>query len=583
MNFRSLLLLCALTGPAAAGVFPGNVDTSFTASVDDIVRTTAVQTDGKIWVGGDFSRVNGVARSRVARLHTDGTLDTFNANLTENVGIEPLYVVSQQTDGKIVLGGGFTTAAGVTRNNIARFNVDNTLDPGFNPNPNADVWCTCIQTDGSIVLGGQFGSMNGTSRGRIARVSAAGVLDGSFNPNSNNTVSTVALQADGRMVLGGPFTTMGGTSRSRIARVNANGTLDTTFNPNANDHCRAIAIQADGKIIVAGLFTMVGGTTRNHLARLNADGTLDGAFNPNVNDEILTVAVQCDGRIIIAGKFTMVGTTARNGIARILSDGSLDPSFNPNADGFVYSAAIQSDGKIILGGDFSTVGGEPRMGLAKLNNDPAIQNLTVPGSTRVQWLRGGAAQETHYVSFEFSTNGGTAWAPLGSGTRIPGGWELTGLNLPAAGHVRARARVASGRGNGSSWLIETVSAYNLLTPQQTWRQANFGTPDNSGNAADNADPDKDGLENLVEFAFGRNPNTPDAAALPQWVLTDDDYSLTFTRPAGVDGITYIGEYSTSMATGSWTPAVNVSTPPAYHFLAPAITERLYLRVRVTAP
>ena len=130
--------------------------------------------------------------------------------------------------------------------------------------------------------------------------------------------------------------------------------------------------------------------------------------------------------------------------------------------------------------------------------------------------------------------------------------------------------------------MEAVSPFLFLTPLQTWRQANFGTPNATGNAADNADPDKDGLENLVEFAFGLNPNTPDAASLPQWVLDEDVYVLAFTRPAGVSGITYVGEYSTSLAAGSWTPAENVGTPPAYTFLAPAVAQRLYLRVRVTA-
>ena len=69
----------------------------------------------------------------------------------------------------------------------------------------------------------------------------------------------------------------------------------------------------------------------------------------------------------------------------------------------------------------------------------------------------------------------------------------------------------------------------------------------------------------------------------QCQLSDDDYNLAFTRPAGVSGITYVGEYSTSLAPGSWTPAENVGTPPVYTFLAPATTQRLYLRVRATVP
>ena len=109
------------------------------------------------------------------------------------------------------------------------------------------------------------------------------------------------------------------------------------------------------------------------------------------------------------------------------------------------------------------------------------------------------------------------------------------------------------------------------------------TPQKTGSAANSAVPDKDGLENPIAFTFGLIPNTPDTAALPEWELEDDDDSLTFTRPPGVDGITYIGEYSMSMAPGSWTASPNSGTPPDYLFFAPAVTQRLYLRVQVTAP
>ncbi len=134
----------------------------------------------------------------------------------------------------------------------------------------------------------------------------------------------------------------------------------------------------------------------------------------------------------------------------------------------------------------------------------------------------------------------------------------------------------------------TYAAFNglaitTISPLQLWRQANFGTPYATGNAADNADPEKDGLENLVEFAFGLKPNVPDAAALPQWVLADEDYSLAFTRPANVSGVTYVAEYSPSLAPGSWTAATNFGTAQNYNFLVLASTQRLYLRVRVTMP
>lgn len=51
----------------------------------------------------------------------------------------------------------------------------------------------------------------------------------------------------------------------------------------------------------------------------------------------------------------------------------------------------------------------------------------------------------------------------------------------------------------------------------------------------------------------------------------------------VSGVTYIAEYSTSLAPGSWTPVSNSGTATNYAFFAPAVTQRLYLRLRVTVP
>jgi hypothetical protein len=85
----------------------------------------------------------------------------------------------------------------------------------------------------------------------------------------------------------------------------------------------------------------------------------------------------------------------------------------------------------------------------------------------VEWLRGGASPEAQDVAFDLSTDRGTTWKALGAGTRISGGWEKTGLSLPTSGLVRARARVICGRYNGSSGLVETVTAYSLLTSRLT--------------------------------------------------------------------------------------------------------------------
>ncbi len=578
MNARVLSSLCALLLRAGAPAAPGDVDLTYNPNPSARCYAPTLQPDGRAVLGGAYTTVGGVSRNYLARISTAGTLD---AAFNPNSGGPSVYSIVVQPDGSLVFSGTFTTAGGVSRSRIAKVSAAGTLD-AFNPNANGDVYNIAPQPDGRLIIGGTFTSVGGVLRNRVARLSASGGVDPGFNPNANNRVRTIALLPDGSMILAGDFTAVGGTARTGLAKLSSAGVLLPSFAPTFDAAAYTVALQPDGKILAGGAFSFVGSAPRSRIARLLPDGTVDGGFNLGANDLVRSFTIQTDGKIIISGNFTVVAGQTRNRFARLHPDGSLDMTFNPNANAIGWGASLQTDGRVLARGDFTTVGGLTRNYYARLQNDPATESVDLPSPARVEWLRGGASPEAVGVTAELSVNGGAAWSPLAPAIRIAGGWEFTGLSLPASGQIRLRARVSGGYGNGSSGLVETVRAYSF-SALEVWRHTHFGTAASAGSAADNADPDKDGLENLVEFAFGLNPNTPDAAALPEWELEDDDYSLTFTRPAGVDGITYAAEYSTSMAPGSWTPAVNVSTPPAYHFLAPAVTQRLYLRVRVTMP
>ena len=210
-------------------------------------------------------------------------LDGFDPNANGTI-----RVVVVQPDGKILIGGDFTTlspngGAAVTRNRIARLNPDGTLDTAFNPNANGTVYAIAVQADGKILVGGAFTSIGGQTRNHIARLDATTGLADSFDPNANSDVYSIAVQADGKILVGGAFTSIGGQTRNRIARLDATTGLADSFNPNANDVVYSIAVQADGKILVGGDFTSIGGQTRNRIARLDATTGLADSFNPNAN------------------------------------------------------------------------------------------------------------------------------------------------------------------------------------------------------------------------------------------------------------------------------------------------------------
>ena len=441
---------------------PGDVDAGPASSADGPVFSTTPQPDGKLVVGGGFTMLGGVARNFLGRLNGDGTVDAaFNPNANGQVN-----GVAVQRDGKIVVGGGFTTLGGAAHNRLARLNADGTVDAAFNPDVGHQVLAMALQADGRIIIGGYFTTVNGSARNYIARLNADGTLDAGFNPNANGFVYGSAALPDGRIVVGGNFTGIGGVARNYTARLNADGSVDAGFNPNTDGSVRSTVLQPDGKLVIGGNFYTVGGSPRGSVARLNPDGTLDTGFNPNADAVVHTVALQTDGKLVIGGAFSTVGGQESHRVARINPDGTLDGTFNPDVGGAspsVFSAAVQADGKVFVGGIFGTVGGLVRANLARLSNDAATQALTVSGPERVQWLRGGTSPEAQEVGFESSKDGGATWTSLGSGTRISGGWEKTGLNLTGNGQVRARARLTGGYYNGSSGLAEATVGFAFNT------------------------------------------------------------------------------------------------------------------------
>src|SRR5687768_17379325 len=257
---------------------------------------------------------------------------------------------------------------------------------GFDPNANNLILAVVVQPDGKILIGGGFSTLspNGgaaVTRNGIARLNPDGTLDAAFDPNANGSVNTIALQADGKIVIGGFFTTLspnGGVAvtRNRIARLNPDGTLDASFDPNANGAVRSLAVQPDGKILVGGQFNganSIGGQARNRFARLDPATGMADSFDPNANNTVFAIAVQRDGKILAGGNFNganSIGGQMRNRIARLDPTTGLADGFDPNANGGVFAIAIQPDGRILAGGSFNganSIGGQLRNRIARLD------------------------------------------------------------------------------------------------------------------------------------------------------------------------------------------------------------------------
>jgi uncharacterized delta-60 repeat protein len=462
---------------------PGTVDPTLSTTVDTAVNAVAVQADGKILLGGTFTMVNGTARNRVARLLADGALDTtFNPGADGTVN-----AIVVGTDGAIYLAGAFTTVAGTGRLGLAKLLPDGTLDATFTTESSTSgaaglVLCLALQADGRLLAGGQFSSgLTGGSAPYLARLNLNGTVDSAFNPVVDNSILTIQPQPDGKLVVSGVFTTVGGQPRARLARLNADGTLDASFTADADNNVVALALAADGKMWLGGAFVNVGGQARARLARLLPNGSVDAGFNPGADGVVRTLAAQADGRVLIGGAFTTVGGQSRSRLARLMADGSVDPTFRADANNTVNGLGVSRDGRVVAVGNFTSVDGQPNTTrVARLLNEPATEALTASGGTQVTWQRAGSAPEAEAVRFELSVDAGATWSALGNGTRVAGGWQLSGLTLPGNGLLRGRAQVRSGERGSSGGLVETVATIVNTVPSAGSALAavnlNAGTP-----------------------------------------------------------------------------------------------------------
>jgi uncharacterized delta-60 repeat protein len=200
----------------------GTLDTEFNPGPSGVAYALAIQADGKILVGGSFTTLGGQPRNNFGRLNADGTVDSgFNPGADRDV-----YSLVVQSDGRILVGGWFGAIAGQGRGHLARLNADGIPDPTFTIGAGGGqygfnyVYSLALQADGKIIVGGAFTTLGGQTRNRIGRINPDGSLDAGFDPGADDEVYSLAVLPDGKVLVGGDFTTLGGRPRSRLGRLN---------------------------------------------------------------------------------------------------------------------------------------------------------------------------------------------------------------------------------------------------------------------------------------------------------------------------------------------------------------------------
>jgi uncharacterized delta-60 repeat protein/uncharacterized repeat protein (TIGR01451 family) len=370
------------------------------------VNAVAIQANGMAVIGGDFDAFNSTPINYIARLQTNGFMDN---SFTSGLGRGPnnfVNAVAIDSSGRIVIGGNFTSVNASNAFYIARLNFDGSLDTSFATGFgfNSYVYALAIDANGNILVGGDFTSFNTTNCNHIARLLPSGGLDTNFLPSSNlgvtngtdQDVLAVAVDTLGKVIIGGNFSTVNGTNWNHIGRLLANGSVDTSFNPSlgADGDVMALAVQPDNSIILGGSFHNFNLISRNSIARLTSGGVLDTAFAPGsgFDDIVYSLVLQPDGNILVGGQFTKYNGNRRVALARLLGGqgsqtgegGWLDTSFMDTAynqfAGFpnhyyntnayntndyppsnyrnqVLAMGLQADTNVVIAGSFLRVGG----------------------------------------------------------------------------------------------------------------------------------------------------------------------------------------------------------------------------------
>ena len=313
----------------------GTIDNTFTPPINELNFYNAIvlNSDGKILVAGEVYTTNGSTFKNVARLNTDGTFDvTFNpAKTGTNNRATSIKIVANN---KIMIGGYFSTYNNIARKGIARLNEDGSLDETFNPGlgANSSIYGINELEDGKIIIGGFFTSYNGISKNHIAKINQDGSLDTSFNPvfneNGANVIETKTL-SNGKILVTGNFNNVNGVTKNHVVILNSDGSLESTNPDTSFDNPVNICLkQNDGKLVCGGFFSMYGTSDSKGVVRIIPNDLLSTSavsenkiqINPNPTYDFLNIKTtkldienvfihDLTGKLIFSGKSSRINVS----------------------------------------------------------------------------------------------------------------------------------------------------------------------------------------------------------------------------------------------------------------------------------
>lgn len=431
----------------------------FNYAAKGYVRTIAVQPDGKLIISG-VAQSSGGDTYYLIRLNSNGTSDSsFNSHIPSFNGV--VLALAVQLDGKVLIGGNFSHVAGVKRFGLARLNADGTLDDSFNPklfstSSGGSVSALVVQTDGAILVGGYIGFSDAVSQLAVGRLLPDGSLDSSFVPPAysiGSGVDTISVLPDQSIVIGGTF------RQSTLVwageRLSSSGaTLARTVRTrNGMPMVRASSVQAEGKVLLGGTLVSESPGPQS-LVWLNDDMSIDTNRTRFVDGPVYCLAAQAGGKTLVGGGFTSIGGVPCTNLARLRDDGTVDPTFNHSITGTnvaVMAIASQLDGKTVMGGRFEEVDGVGRINLARLQRLAPKSSKIWSDGYSIIWTPESEASLFYDVAFSYSMDSSN-WTPLGVAARQDRSWQVP-ATVPYGATIRMQAFASSS--GVSSWVSDS--------------------------------------------------------------------------------------------------------------------------------
>lgn len=476
--------------------------------VSGTVSGLAVFDDGSgaaLYAGGSFSTAGGVTVNSIARWDGAAWSTLAGPAGTGLVGsAADLAVFDDGSGAALYAGGSFTTAGGVTVDNIAKWNGSewSALTGPSGTGTSDTVLALTVFDDGSgaaLYAGGSFTLAGGVTVNRIAMWNGSdwSALTGPSGTGASGAVYSLGKFDDGSgaaLYAGGGFWAAGGETLNSVARWNgiAWSPLAGPSGAGVHSYVQALTVRSDlssSVLYAGGIFTTAGGEVVNRIAGWDGEvwSDLTGPSETGVDEVVSSLTVFDDGgglAVYAGGYFATAGGVPVSNIAR-WDGGAWSALAGPSGvgvNGTVEALAVFDDGEgaaLYAGGNFTTAGGVTVNGIARWNGSawsalagPA--GTGVSGSVEAMVVFDDGSGPALFVGGVFGTAGGveaswiakwdgSAWSALEgpSGTELTGGVEAlavfedtggaalyAGGGFPTAGGATVNGIA---RWDGSTW------------------------------------------------------------------------------------------------------------------------------------